>query len=216
MVLRELNVDISPALTGAGIVGVALGFGAQTLVRDFIAGFFLLLENQVRVGDVVAINGVGGLVEEISLRTIVLRDEVGTVHVFPNGGINTLANRSMQFSHYVINLPLAYGEDTDEASALLIAIGAALQEEDAYQPFILAPLEIIGVDGFEENAVRLKVRMKTAPLKQWFVGRELRRRILRAFAERGIEMWSPQRTLAINTPQGSAPSASSPRTPGRS
>jgi moderate conductance mechanosensitive channel len=201
MVLREFNVDISPALTGAGIIGVALGFGAQTLVRDFIAGFFLLLENQVRVGDVVAINGVGGLVEEISLRTIVLRDEEGTVHVFPNGGINTLANRSMQFSHYVINLPLAYGEDTDAATELLAAIGAALQEEDAYKPFILEPLEIIGVDAFEENAVRLKVRMKTAPLKQWFVGRELRRRILHAFAERGIQMWSPQRTFAINAPQ---------------
>ena len=216
MVLREFQVDISPALTGAGIIGVALGFGAQTLVRDFIAGFFLLLENQVRVGDVVAINGVGGLVEEISLRTIVLRDEEGTVHVFPNGGITTLANRSMQFSYYVINLPLAYGEDADEAAALLTTIAAGLQEDAAYTPFILAPLEIIGVDAFEETAVRLKVRMKTAPLKQWFVGRELRRRILMAFAERGIEMWSPQRTVAINTPPGTAPTASSPRTPGQS
>jgi small-conductance mechanosensitive channel len=197
MILREFEVDISPALTGAGIIGVALGFGAQTLVRDFIAGFFLLLENQVRVGDVVAINGVGGLVEEISLRTIVLRDEEGTVHVFPNGGITTLANRSMQFSYYVINLPLAYGEDTDEAAALLTAVAAALQEEDAYAPFILAPLEIIGIDAFEEHAVRLKVRMKTAPLKQWFVGRELRRRVLRALAERGIEMWTPQLTITL-------------------
>lgn len=229
MILRELNVDISPALTGAGIIGVALGFGAQTLVRDFIAGFFLLLENQVRVGDVVVINGTGGLVEEISLRTIVLRDEEGTVHVFPNGGINTLANRSMQFSHYVINLPLAYGEDTDEAAALLVTVAAALQEEDAYKPFILEPLEIIGVDAFEEHAVRLKVRMKTAPLKQWFVGRELRRRILRALSERGIDMWTPQRTMAVPDPRAyaqqggtvSSPPArqtspSSPRTPGRS
>jgi small conductance mechanosensitive channel len=107
----------------------------------------------------------------------------------------------MQFSYYVINLPLAYGEDTDAATELLAAVGAALQEEDAYQPFILAPLEIIGIDAFEENAVRLKVRMKTAPLKQWFVGRELRRRILHALAERGIQMWSPQRTLTINAPQ---------------
>jgi moderate conductance mechanosensitive channel len=216
MILREFHVDISPALTGAGIIGVALGFGAQTLVRDFIAGFFLLLENQVRVGDVVAINGVGGLVQEISLRTIVLRDEEGTVHVFPNGGITTLANRSMQFSYYVINLPLAYGEDTDEAAALVTSIAATLQEEDAYRPFILAPLEIIGVDAFEEHAVRLKVRIKTAPLKQWFVGRELRRRVLRAFAERGLEMWTPQRTVTLNTPQEPGPSSSSPRTPGQS
>ena len=195
MILREFHVDISPALTGAGIIGVALGFGAQTLVRDYIAGFFLLLENQVRVGDVAAINGVGGLVEEISLRTIVLRDEEGTVHVFPNGAIATLANRSMHFSYYVVNQPLAYGEDTDAATALLQEIAAALQEEDAYKPFILEPLEVIGVDAFEEHAVRVKVRIKTAPLKQWLVGRELRRRILKALEDHGIEMWSPQRTV---------------------
>lgn len=197
MILREFHVDISPALTGAGIIGVALGFGAQTLVRDVIAGFFLLLENQVRVGDVVAINGTGGLVEEISLRTIVLRDEEGTMHVFPNGAIATLANRSMNFSYYVINLPLAYGEDTDAATALLQQIAAELQAEDAYKPFILEPLEVIGVDAFEEHAVRVKVRIKTAPQKQWFVGRELRRRLLKALEQRGVEMWSAQRTVAL-------------------
>ena len=113
MILHEFGVNISPALTGAGIIGVALGFGAQSLVRDLIGGFFLILENQIRVGDVIAINGIGGLVEEINLRTTMLRDEEGTVHVFPNGAITTLANRSMNFSFYVVNLPLAYGEDTD-------------------------------------------------------------------------------------------------------
>jgi small conductance mechanosensitive channel len=199
MILREFQVDISPVLTGAGIIGVALGFGAQTLVRDVIAGFFLLLENQVRVGDVVAINGTGGLVEEISLRTIVLRDEEGTVHVFPNGAIATLANRSMNFSYYVINLPLAYGEDVDAVTALLRGIAAALQEEDAYKPFILEPLEVIGVDAFEEHAVRLKVRIKTAPQKQWFVGRELRARLLKALEQGGIEMWSGQRMVGLRS-----------------
>jgi small conductance mechanosensitive channel len=197
MILREFDVDISPALTGAGIIGVALGFGAQTLVRDLIGGFFLILENQIRVGDVAAINGIGGLVEAINLRTTVLRDEEGTVHVIPNGAINTLANRSLNFSFYVINLPLAYGEDTDAASALLHEVAEALRRDDAYSPFILSPLEIIGVDAYEENSVRLKVRIKTAPLKQWFVGRELRRRILKALEERGIEMWSPQRTITL-------------------
>jgi small-conductance mechanosensitive channel len=216
MVLHEFKVDISPALTGAGIVGVALGFGAQTLVKDLIGGFFLILENQVRVGDVVSINGTGGLVEAINLRTTVLRDEEGTVHIFPNGNIETLANRSMNFRYYVVNLPLAYGEDTDEASAVLRDTADALGREDAYAPFILEPLEIIGVDAFEENAVRLKVRVKTAPLKQWFVGRELRRRILKALEDRGIEMWSPQRTLALNTRQGPAAPSSAPRTPGQS
>lgn len=216
MILNEFNVNIAPAVTGAGIVGVALGFGAQTLVRDFIGGFFLLLENQIRVGDVAAINGVGGLVEEISLRTTVLRDEEGTVHVFPNGAISTLANRSMNFSYYVVNLPLAYGQDPDEAAVVMSEIAAALQQEDAYKAFILDPLEVIGVDAFEEHAIRLKVRIKTAPQKQWFVGRELRRRILKGLESRGIEMWTPQRTVTLSTPQEPEPSASSPRTPGRS
>jgi moderate conductance mechanosensitive channel len=197
MILREFDVDISPALTGAGIIGVALGFGAQTLVRDLIGGFFLILENQIRVGDVAAINGIGGLVEAINLRTTILRDEEGTVHVIPNGAITTLANRSLNFSFYVINLPLAYSEDTDEASQILHDEAEILRKEDAFAPFILSALEIIGVDAFEENAVRLKVRIKTAPLKQWFVGRELRRRILKALKARGIEMWSPQRTVTL-------------------
>ena len=120
MILQEFGVDISPALTGAGIVGVALGFGAQSLVRDLIGGFFLILENQIRVGDVVAINGIGGLVEEINLRTTILRDEEGTVHVIPNGAITTLANKSLNFSYYVVNLPLAYGEDTDRVRPAIL------------------------------------------------------------------------------------------------
>jgi len=214
MILNEFHVNISPALTGAGIVGVALGFGAQTLVRDLIGGFFLILENQVRVGDVVAINGTGGLVEEINLRTTILRDEEGTVHVFPNGAINTLANRSMHFSYYVVNLPLAYGEDTDRATGLMKEIADQLWKDDAYRPFILEPLEVIGVDAFEESAVRLKVRIKTAALKQWLVGREFRRRVNQAFQAAGIQMWSPQRTLSIQP--APRPSASDPATPARS
>jgi small conductance mechanosensitive channel len=208
MILREFGVDISPALTGAGIIGVALGFGAQTLVRDLIGGFFLILDNRVRVGDVVSINdNVGGLVEEINLRTIILRDEEGTVHVVPNGSITTLANRSMLFSYYVMNLPLAYGEDTDRAAAIVKGVASELQQDDAYRPFILEPLEVIGVDEFEPSAVRLKVRIKTAPLKQWQVGRELRRRVHRAFADQGIEMFSPTRTVAVSSPNAPTPNA---------
>ena len=214
MILREFHVDISPALTGAGIIGVALGFGAQTLVRDVIGGFFLILENQIRVGDLAAINGTGGLVEEINLRTTLLRDEEGTLHVIPNGAITTLANRSMNFSYYVVNLPLAYGQDTDQATAVLTDIADGMGGEDRYKADILSPLEVIGVDAFEETAVRLKVRIKTAPLKQGEVGREFRRRIVKSLRERGIEMWSPQRT--INIPAARTPPASSPPTPGRS
>jgi len=214
MILREFKVDISPAVTGAGIVGVALGFGAQTLVRDLIGGFFLILENQVRVGDVVAINGIGGLVEAINLRTTILRDEEGTVHVMPNGAINTLANKSMNFSYYVVNLPLAYGEDTDRAAAILKDVADAMWREDAYRPFMLEPLEVIGVDAFEENAVRLKVRIKTAALKQWFVGREFRRRINKALRDAGVHMWGPQPTVSI--PLEPPPSSSGPAIPGQS
>jgi len=207
MILRELGVDTSPALTGAGVIGVALGFGAQSLVKDIIGGFFLILENQVRVGDVVAINGTGGLVEAINLRTTTLRDEEGTVHIFPNGSISTLANRSMQFSFYVVNLPLAYGVDVDAATRLLVDIAAKLQQDDAYSPFILAPLEVIGVDAFEQTGIRLKVRIKTAPLKQWFVGREFRRRVNAAFEERGIQMYSPQLTASVTIPNSATPNA---------
>jgi moderate conductance mechanosensitive channel len=207
MTLREFNVDISPAVTGAGVLGVALGFGAQTLVRDVIGGFFLILENQVRVGDAASINGIGGTVEEINLRTTVLRDEEGTVHIVPNGAINTLANRSMHFSYYVVNLPIAYGENVDAVTGLLEETAAALQRDDKFTPFILEPLEIIGVDAFEEHAVRLKARIKTAPQKQWFVGRELRKRVLEAMERRGIQMWSPERTISVNstTPNSSTP-----------
>lgn len=217
MILREFGVDITPALTGAGIVGVALGFGAQTLVRDLIGGFFLILDNRVRVGDVVAINSIGGLVEDINLRTIILRDEEGTVHVIPNGAITTLANKSMNFSYYVVNLPLAYGVDTDRAAAVVKSVAEGLQQDDAYKPFILEPLEVVGVDEFEPSAVRLKVRIKTAPLKQWFVGRELRRRVIKRFRDQEIDMYSPQRTVAVvNTPPDSPPLSSGPETPGRS
>lgn len=195
MVLRELHVDIAPVLTGAGIVGLAVGFGAQTLVRDIISGFFLILEDQVRVGDVAAINGIGGLVEELNLRTIVLRDAEGTVHVFPNGSINSLANRSKDFSYYVIDLRIAYREDPDRAAALLRRIGADLKEDAAFGPFILEPIEVLGVDAFAEKSVQMKARIKTVPLKQWEVGRELRRRIMKAFDEEGFIMAVPERVI---------------------
>jgi moderate conductance mechanosensitive channel len=219
MILREFSIDISPALTGAGIVGVALGFGAQSLVRDLIGGFFLILENQIRVGDIASINSINGLVEAINLRTTILRDEQGTVHVVPNGAINTLANRSKDFSYYVIDLPLAYSEDTDAVAAVLEDIAGELQEDDRYMPFILEPLEVLGVDSFEENGLRLKVRIKTAPQKQWVVGRELRRRILRAMRQRNIQMWAPQRPNApmfVSSPPKPVPPPSGPGTPAQS
>jgi small conductance mechanosensitive channel len=186
MILREFQIDIAPVLTGAGIAGLAVGFGAQTLVRDVISGFFLLLENQVRVGDVAAINGTAGLVEEINLRTIVLRDIEGAVHVFPNGAINTLANRTMDFSYYVIDLPVSYRENADRVSGILRDVGDKLLQDPVLGPFILEPLEILGIDTFADWWMVLKLRIKTVPLKQWEVGRELRKRIMETMAAHDI------------------------------
>lgn len=202
MILRELRVDIAPVLTGAGIAGLAVGFGAQTLVRDVISGFFLILEDQVRVGDVAAINGTGGLVEEINLRTIVLRDLEGTVHVFPNGSITTLANRSKDYSFYVIDLGISYRDDPDRIADVLREIAAEMQADPAFAAFILAPIEVLGVDAFGDWAVTLKARIKTVPLKQWEVGRELRRRIKKTFDARGIEMPFPERIVTVREQKG--------------
>lgn len=217
MILKEVGADIGPVLAGAGILGLAVGFGAQTLVRDIISGFFLILEDQVRVGDVAAINGQGGLVEAINLRTIVLRDFGGIVHTFPNGAITTLANRSKEFSFYVIELGIPYGEDPDRVIAVLKDVGAALQAEDRFGPQILAPLDVAGVDGFGDSAVMVKLRIKTMPLKQWEVGRELRKRILKAFAEHGIDIPFPQRvvTMAGSQPgrRGELSNPTDPATP---
>jgi small-conductance mechanosensitive channel len=192
IILRELDVDITPVLTGAGIVGLAIGFGAQTLVRDVITGFFLIVEDQVRVGDVAMVNGTGGLVEQINLRTIVLRDFEGVVHVFPNGEIKTLANRTKDFSYYVIDLGVEYDADVDQVIALVRATGSQLQADPAYGPFILEPVEVLGVDDFKDSVVTLKMRIKTVPLKQWDVGRELRRRIKIVFDREGIRIPSRQ------------------------
>jgi moderate conductance mechanosensitive channel len=206
MVLQELRLDITPILTGAGIVGLAVGFGAQTLVRDIISGFFLILENQVRVGDEAAINGTPGLVEAINLRTIVLRDIEGTVHVFPNGAINTLANRSKDFSYYVIDVAVSYYDDSDRVAEVLREIGAELQNDPVYGPSILEPIEILGIDAFSDWSARMKARIKTVPLKQWVIGRELRRRVIKAFGRHGFAIPFPVPNTAVQPDRGN-PSA---------
>ena len=197
VVLRELDVDITPVLTGAGIVGLAIGFGAQTLVRDVISGFFLIIEDQVRVGDVALVNGIGGLVEQINLRTIVLRDLQGAVHIIPNGEIKTLSNRTKDFSYYVIDLGVEYEEDTDRVVAAVRKAGAELAADPVHGPNILEPVEILGVDDFKDSSVAMKFRIKTVPLKQWEVGRELRRRIKRAFDADGIRIPFPQLDIHV-------------------
>jgi small conductance mechanosensitive channel len=188
MVLHELGVDIVPMLTGAGIVGVALGFGSQYLVRDVIAGFFLILENQVRVGDAAVINGVAGTVEAVNLRTVVMRDGEGTVHVFQNGAINALANRSKDFAYYVIDVNVLYDQDIDRVLRVLAEVGRDFAADEHFRPYVLEPLEVLGVDAFLDSKVTIKTRIKTMPLKQWDVGRELRRRIMAALEANDIAL----------------------------
>ena len=190
MLLRELSIDVMPILTGAGIVGLAIGFGAQNLVRDVISGFFLILEDQVRVGDVARINGVGGMVEQINLRTIVVRDGEGAVQVFPNGTITTLANLSKQFAYAVVDLRLAYSENIDRVTGTIREVGASLQHDAAWQAFVLAPIEIVGIESLDNGFATLRVKIKTQPLHQGQVANELRRRLLTTFVGRGIRPYA--------------------------
>lgn len=197
MVLRELDVDITPVLTGAGIIGLAVGFGAQTLVKDIISGLFLIAEDQVRIGDVAEVNGIGGAVEEINLRTIVLRDLEGVVHTIANGDIRTLSNKSKDFSYYVIDIGAGYDDDTDRIVAVVRDVAAQMEKDPAFGPSILEPLEVLGVDAFKASEVTLRFRIKTLPLKQWEVGRELRRRVKKAFDAQGIQIPFPQMAVTI-------------------
>ena len=195
MSLEQIGLDITPILAGAGIAGLAVGFGAQNLVRDVITGFFIILENQVRVGDVAVVNGTGGLVETISFRTITLRDLSGTVHIFPNGTVTTLANMTKGWSAYVMEIGVAYKEDTDKVAAVMKQVADELQQDSAVGPKMIEPIEIMGVDAFGDSAVVIKARIKTRPIEQWSVGREYRRRLKKAFDEEKIEIPFPHRTL---------------------
>jgi small-conductance mechanosensitive channel len=195
--LGQIGVNVTPILAGAGIVGLAIGFGAQNLVKDLVSGFFLILENQVRVGDVAVINGTAGLVEAISFRTIVLRDEAAVVHVFPNGSITTLSNMTKDWSAYVISVNVAFREDPDRVVDVMRRVAEEMYAEPTYKPAMLEPIEIFGVDGFTESAVIIKARLKTLPLQQFNIGREYRRRLKKAFDAAGIEMPLAQRGVRM-------------------
>jgi small conductance mechanosensitive channel len=195
LLLKKVGVDIAPLIAGAGIAGLAIGFGAQELVRDVISGFFILLENQVRTGDVAIVNGTGGLVEGIGLRTITLRDLSGVVHVFQNGKINSLSNMTKEWSAMVFDIGVAYKEDTDAVVEVMKEVAGELQQDAAFADKILEPLEIMGVDSFGDSAVVIRARFKTKPIQQWAVGREYRRRLKKTFDARGIEIPFPHRTI---------------------
>lgn len=197
MALQKLGFEIGPILASLGVVGVAVGFGAQSLVKDILAGLFLLVENQIRVNDIAVINGTGGLVEEINLRTTVLRGENGAVHIFSNGNIQTLSNLTRDYSYYVFELSVAYSADTDEVIAALRDLAETIANEEPYRDLVLSPLEIVGVDKLADSGVIFKARFKTLAGKQFIVGREMNRRIKKRFEQAGIEISHPTPTIHL-------------------
>jgi small-conductance mechanosensitive channel len=207
MILKEMNFDVRPLLAGAGVAGVAIGFGAQNIIKDVLGGMFMMMENQIRVNDIAVINGHTGLVEEINLRTTVLRGEDGAVHIFPNGIIQGLTNLTREYSYYVFNLSISYAEDTDRVVAVLKTIADEMSLEESYRSAVLAPLEVLGVDKLADAGAVVKARFKTIPNQQWIVGREMNRRIIKRFTEAKIAL--PSNTPVVNvvlpTPSPSRP-----------
>ena len=201
-VLSELGVQIGPLLASAGVVGIALGFGAQTLVKDVLTGLFLVVEDIVAVGDNVAIGEWSGTVEVMTLRTIRLRNMDGTLHVLPYSEAQVISNRTKTFSAYVFNLGVAYDTDFDQAFAVMRRVGDELQADPAYGAKILQPLEILGVDQLGESTISLKARFRTRPGDQWEIGREFNKRIKLAFDAEGIELPFPTRRLITEVVQG--------------
>jgi small conductance mechanosensitive channel len=198
MTLSEVGVEIGPLLAGAGIIGLAIGFGAQTIVKDFLTGIFLIIEDAVSVGDVVMIADFGGVVEEMSIRTIKLRDFDGTLHIFPYSEAQVIHNRTKNFSFAVFSLQVAHTASVAEALELMKSTGDTLKAEEAFAPFIESPIEVVGVDAVTDTGVMLKARIKTAPGKQWMIQREYLRRIKLAFDEAGIDV--PTKTTVLVMP----------------
>ena len=197
MILRELGIDIGPILAGIGIMGLAVGFGAQSLVKDFLAGMFILIENQYNVGDVIEAAGAKGQVEKITLRATTLRDLEGNVHIIPNGTIEVVTNRTRQWSRFVLDIGVAYKENVDEVMRVLKEIGDELAADADFASMITAPLEVLGVQDFADSAVIIRVMFTTKPVKQWTVGREFRRRVKNTFDAKGIEIPFPHTTVYL-------------------
>lgn len=208
LILNELGVSIAPILGAAGVVGVAVGFGAQSLIKDYFTGFFLLVENQIRVGDVVAIADKSGLVEEITLRHVRLRDYDGSVHYVSNGLITTVTNKSTEYANAVIDVGVGYRTDLEQAFGVLRDIARGLRADPRFATRILDDLEIAGVENLADSAIMLRCRLRVAPLAQWDVRREFLRRVKEAFDHARIEIPFPQRMVTqVSVPAASAEQA---------
>lgn len=204
MVFRDIGLDITPLVAGAGVVGLAIGFGAQSLIKDIIAGTFILLEDQFHVGDVIQAAGVGGQVERITLRTTVVRDLKGAVHFIPNGEIKVVSNLTKEWSRTVLEISVSYEEDVDRVLRVLTEIGQGLTADEAFGKLVLEPPQVLGVEALADSQVTIRILVKTLPLKQWDVARELRKRIKARFDDEGIQIPYPHRVVITRpSPSGS-------------
>jgi len=195
MIVSELGINIGPILAGAGILGIAIGFGAQYLIRDFLSGLFIILENQYRIGDVVCLDNTCGLVEDVDLRKTILRDLDGVVHHIPNGEVKKVSNLSKDFARINLNIGIAYKENLDKVIKIVNKVGKALAEDPDWKHLIKKPPQFLRVDNFSDSAVVIKILGETKPLKQWDVAGELRKRIKIAFDKEGIEIPFPQMSV---------------------
>lgn len=188
MILSELGINITPLLAGAGVAGLAIGFGAQSLIKDFVTGLFILLEDQYNKGDVVKIAGVAGLVEEVNLRRTVLRDLDGILHTIPNGEITTASNYTRDWARVNLDVPVAYGEDLDHVFAVINRVGKELAEDEYFSKLIKTPPQVLRVQNFGDSGIDIRVLGDVRPMKQWEVTGELRKRLKKAFDDEGIEI----------------------------
>ena len=200
MIMRELGLDIAPLIAGASVVGVAVGLGAQTLIRDVIGGFFILLEDQFAVGDSIQVGNIAGGVEKMTLRATFLRDLEGTLHVVPNGEMRIVSNRTKGWSRAVVNLGVAYEEDIGRVMAALGKIGHDFYQDEEFAPLLLEEPTVSGVEALGDWAVTVRIMVKTEPGKQWNVARELRRRVKESFEREGIEMPYPRQEVLMRSP----------------
>jgi small-conductance mechanosensitive channel len=197
-ILPELGINVTPVLASVGIAGIALGFGAQSLVKDFLSGLFILMENQYSKGDVVTVAGISGLVEEVGLRRTVLRDLDGIVHHVPNGEIAVASNQTQEWSRVNMNVSVAYGEDLDKVFEVINRVGNELAADAEFGPLIIKAPQVLRVDAFEDSGIAIKILGDTEPIRQWEVMGELRRRLKKAFDEEGIEIPFPHVTLVTH------------------
>lgn len=195
VILQELSINLAALATGAGLIGVVVGFGAQSMIKDFVTGTLIILENQYRIGDVVTIGTQSGVVEDLTLRITKLRDLDGSVYFIPNGEIKAVQNQTLEFSSVVVDVTVSYDTDVDEAEKILNEVGAGLAQDEEWQDRTIEPISFLRVNSLDESGVKLRMLGKVQPSEQWAVAGEYRKRLKKAFEKHGIEIALPQRVV---------------------